>query len=394
MVDDLRADAPIEFQSKLTWTRISSSKAKAAGEQKELMHEPRSGTVLQFLDEFEGEAMAKFPFHKFTIVRQKAMAAEFERNRCPGWLQFDVDFAENGPIITAEEVQSQYWLVNTFTLFVQVVSFLVSDAWISRTSRLACGMAVTVELDGASEPGAIQPGKGSFWAEVVCVPTVDAGACDEALQAQMYGVQRHGAAEGSAPQQVRRALLRHRKLHTKAVFGITDDKKHDSYAAQWFMNATLQILKLAYVDTGIERFFATHVHSDNAGSHFKSSKTMFFMSTLLAICAAWPVAVPAGVVAMSARAFWEFGPPGHGKGVWDGLGALVKRTVKQDIIDGVALTTSKRTTSAKELAEHVRARFSTGEWKASHADMTINEIIVVYGSTEEIHGTRPQPDHE
>ena len=106
LVDDLRPDAPVEFQSKLTWTRISSSKAKAAGEAKELMHEPRSGTVVEFLDEFEREAMAKFPFHKFTIVRQKAMAAEFERNRCPGWVQFDVDFAENGSIITAEEVQS------------------------------------------------------------------------------------------------------------------------------------------------------------------------------------------------------------------------------------------------------------------------------------------------
>ena len=51
------------------------------------MHHPRSGTVVEFLDEFEREAMAKFPFHKFTIVRQKAMAAEFERNRCPGWVQ-------------------------------------------------------------------------------------------------------------------------------------------------------------------------------------------------------------------------------------------------------------------------------------------------------------------
>jgi hypothetical protein len=51
------------------------------------MHHPRSGTVVEFLDEFEPEAVAKFLFHKFTIVRQKAMAAEFERNRCPGWVQ-------------------------------------------------------------------------------------------------------------------------------------------------------------------------------------------------------------------------------------------------------------------------------------------------------------------
>ena len=72
----------------------------------------------------------------------------------------------------------------------------------------------------------------------------------------------------------------------------------------------------------------------------------------------------------------------------------MKRTVKQDIIDGVALTSTKHVTSAKEVAEHVRARFSTEEWKASHAATTINEIVVVYGSTEEIHGTRPQPDYE
>ena len=121
---------------------------------------------------------------------------------------------------------------------------------------------------------------------------------------------------------------------------------------------------------------------------------MFFLSTLLAICAAWPTAAMASVVAMSVRAFWEFGAPGHGKGVWDGLGALVKRMVKQDIIDNVALTASKRITSAEEVAEHVRARFSTDEWKDSHVGMTINEIVVVQGSTEEIHGTRPQPDYE
>lgn len=182
LVDDLKPGVPIEFQSKLTWTRISSSKAKAAGEAKELMHEPRSGTIVEFLDEFERQAMAKFPFHKFTIVRQKTMAAEFERNRWPGWLHFDVDFAENGAIITAEEVQSQYWQISAFTLFVQVVSWLVSEAWVSRTSRLVRGTAVTVELDGASEPGSTQPGKGSYWAEVVSVPAGDANASDEALQ--------------------------------------------------------------------------------------------------------------------------------------------------------------------------------------------------------------------
>ena len=36
--------------------------------------------------------------HRFTIHRQKAMDAEFARNRWPGWLQIDVDFAMDGTI--------------------------------------------------------------------------------------------------------------------------------------------------------------------------------------------------------------------------------------------------------------------------------------------------------
>jgi len=64
------------------------------------MRKATVGTVTQFLDEFERDVMSTFPFHKYTINRQKACASEFARNRCPGWLQLDVDFAENGAIIT------------------------------------------------------------------------------------------------------------------------------------------------------------------------------------------------------------------------------------------------------------------------------------------------------
>ena len=71
------------------------------------------------------------------------------------------------------------------------------------------------------------------------------------VETQLYSVRPYGAKEGEAPLQVARSLLRHRKVHTKAIFGITDDKKHDSFAAQWFMKATLNILQTKYVDTGL-----------------------------------------------------------------------------------------------------------------------------------------------
>lgn len=47
-----------------------------------------------------------------------------------------------------------------------------------------------------------------------------------------------------------------------------------------------------------------------------------------------------------------------------------------------------------QVAEHVRVRFCTKEWMDSQLNKTVNEIVVVYASNEEVHCTRPQPDHE
>lgn len=90
-------------------------------------YESRRGTVVQFLDEFERDAIRKFPHHRFTIQRQKAMNAEFERNRWPGWLQFDIDFAMDGTIAylhlrAAHSMQSDHWSPMSYTLFVNIVS--------------------------------------------------------------------------------------------------------------------------------------------------------------------------------------------------------------------------------------------------------------------------------
>lgn len=61
--------------------------------------------------------MCKFPAHKYTILRQKGAAALLESCRWPGWLQSDVDFAENGAILSKREVQSEYWVrLNNLTV--------------------------------------------------------------------------------------------------------------------------------------------------------------------------------------------------------------------------------------------------------------------------------------
>ena len=57
---------------------------------------------------------------------------------------------------------------------------------------------------------------------------------------------------------------------------------------------------------------------------------MYFITTLLALLGVWTNGLVASLGgALAFRIFWEFGAPGHGKGVWDGLGALIKRTVRQ-----------------------------------------------------------------
>ena len=47
-----------------------------------------------------------------------------------------------------------------------------------------------------------------------------------------------------------------------------------------------------------------------------------------------------------------------------------------------------------QVAEHVKARFCNEEWMAAQLDKTVNEIVVVYVDTKEVHNSRPSPDHE
>ena len=164
----------------------------------------------------------------------------------------------------------------------------------------------------------------------------------------------------------------------------------DSYAAQTFIEKTIAYLEEHYVQTGKEVFFAWHMHSDNAPSHFKSSKTMNYVTTLPERLKAWmPRAAEALGKALTFRVFWEFGAPGHGKGVWDGIGAWIKRTVRQDIIDHrpemkTVLTSDEQILSPEQVAEHVKARFMTDDYLQMHLNKTINEVIVLYTPTAEI----------
>jgi hypothetical protein len=74
----------------------------------------------------------------------------------------------------------------------------------------------------------------------------------------------------------------------------------------------------------------------------------------------------------------EYGCPGHGKGPWDGLGAMTKSKVTVDIMHGKEHTSTGKITSAMLVAQHFRAIFCNKGWDMEYADMKIQQVVVMY----------------
>ena len=85
--------------------------------------------------------------------------------------------------------------------------------------------------------------------------------------------------------------------------------------------------------------------------------------------------------------------PVSGKGPWDGMGAVMKQRVTRDITNSKILTASGYITCPREVAEHLKARFETDEWRAAHVDKAIHQIVVAYSHHDEI-VERPTVEHE
>jgi hypothetical protein len=70
--------------------------------------------------------------------------------------------------------------------------------------------------------------------------------------------------------------------------------------------------------------------------------------------------------------------PGHGKGPWDGLGAMAKSRVTVDVMHGKERTSTGKITSAMLGAQHFRAIFCNKDWDMEHTDMKIQQVVVMY----------------
>ena len=248
---DLRRGVHPVWLTTMQWSKYQSSKENAAGEREDL-HADCSGSIVDFLDELE-KVYHKYTYHRYILKHTRESNLQFERNCTPGMKKDDVDWAENYTMKEARAIQSEYWSQKQTSLFICISKVLLLSSWVATTGILKEGDEVTVEQDGESHWGVVVSGSGS-------------GETDE------YRIEdEHGEKDW-----VPRKSLRARVWFTVAFVGVTGDRKHDSYATEHFMSQQQQW----WIDNFHEVIHSIHIHSDNAGQHFKSNKTLNFLSRL------------------------------------------------------------------------------------------------------------------
>ena len=196
-------------------------------------------------------------------------------------IRYNIDWAENYTIPNPRMLQSLYWIQRQVSIFISICSVLDPHIYYG-DGVLEEGDEVTVQIEGAS----------NFWASVVEVNTID--GCKK------YTVR---DAQSKIHAGLPRNCLFKRVWVSIAFVSFTGDKHHDSYATQHFMNLGFADIKdrLAKKFSGYT-FTKVAIHSDNAASHFKNSRSKHWFSNVMS------QANESGFEVM----YWSYGCPGHG----------------------------------------------------------------------------------
>lgn len=272
---------------------------------------------------------------------QKAAACRLKQNYYPGTLITDMDFAENYEILYARELQSNYWSHKSMTLFISISSYLDSSEFYDSSSSIPDGASVTVEVkEGIPYHVIVQSSSGD---------TCNVVRSDD---------------ENGAVVAVPCSLCRHHVERSVANVFATGDCLHDSSATQHFMilqmDWFLEQKRLGIIN---ETFTSHHIHSDNAGQHFKNKYSARFL-TLYHIKYNLEFAT------------WSFGCPGHGKGPWDGLGETLKNWLGRQAKEMDQQKEPHRT--PQDCACALEAHFGSDEWVCTHRNHKISRIVTHY----------------
>ena len=101
------------------------------------------------------------------------------------------------------------------------------------------------------------------------------------------------------------------KVVSEAQIFVSEDGSHDTFFVQHAMDKLQHYFKTERNMT----FSRWYINTDGAPSHFKNKYTMHSLKVFLEKSGA-------------ASVMWETCAPGHGKGPWDGIGAVIKRTIR------------------------------------------------------------------
>ena len=129
----------------------------------------------------------------------------------------------NGTLLSAREVQSEYWKLKQFSLFMCIASFLQSDTWLDTEGALPEGAEVTVLPGGSSD---VAPHKDAFIA-TIAVGHVDVG------RNVLYRLRKDGVL---LSEMIPRHRLRHRVWYSICFACVTNEKRHDAPSTQHFLN--------------------------------------------------------------------------------------------------------------------------------------------------------------
>lgn len=245
--------------------------------------------------------------HVATMHRQKNAARQLQLNLLPNMIEGNVDFSENAGLnVPRTEVQSAHWRSDSATLFICVLRYLCVDRWNGSCSSLGKGTIVSTLVQGSWESAEVLE-------TYLGVPDADG-------MVSLRWLLRPRALQQTT--KLLRSQVRERHLITVPVIAVSDDKQHDTAFVQHFLSHII-FGESGWFHLQGTSFVQAHDvwlwNSDGAASHFKQAGTLFFLHQLRE-------------QNKLLRTAWMFGAPGHGKGVWDGLGGTIKRAVRNHLL--------------------------------------------------------------
>ena len=316
---------PVESHSRTTARQAASARAasrtttddddeeyKDKGAARNLVLDPTQGSLIEYLIRFE-KVVQDNTIHRHIVATAAVGKIQYEQNIRPLVVAKGMDFSENGTIKDKRQVQSQYWVTISYTLFMSVVIWLLASEWNKECGELSEGDEVTVHGEKTGEP----INKDSFWAIVTQVINAES---DKYILKDNNG----NKYQVGNNERIKRSDLRHRVRYKICIGHISDDKTHDSQAMQHFTSKELKWLEGHMVakfpeDIPGGKIVRYHTKSDNAASHFKSTRSMNYYTTL---------SEDRGGVSSTAYEY-SFGAPSHGKEEFDGYGGTLKGKVDQ-----------------------------------------------------------------